>query len=78
MNPALLSQDVSRAPIHFNLGGFDLASTLCIIAAALLVLQTHVRFERHANGTFTALVEKKPTSNRLLKYLVKKLLSLRG
>jgi len=43
-----------------------------------LVLQTHVRFERHANGTFTALVEKKPTSNRLLKYLVKNLLSLRG
>jgi hypothetical protein len=54
---------------------FDPATTLAVTAAALLVLQTHVRFARNAAGKWTLTVEKKPTSDSLLKPLVQALLS---
>ncbi|HEX8200085.1 MAG TPA: hypothetical protein VF590_06330 [Isosphaeraceae bacterium] len=55
---------------------FDPAATLAVTAAVLLVLQTHVRFARGKDGRWTLTVEKKPTTEALLKPLVQKLLSL--
>ncbi len=53
---------------------FDLGATLALTAAALVILQTHVRFYRDKAGKWTLKVEKKPTSDALLKPLVQKLL----
>jgi hypothetical protein len=55
---------------------FDPATTLAVAAAALVVLQTHVRFARDKAGRWTLTVEKKPTTEALLKPLVQKLLTL--
>lgn len=55
---------------------FDPASTLAVTAAVLLVLQTHVRFARDKAGQWSLTIEKKPTTESLLKPLVQKLLSL--
>lgn len=46
-----------------------------IISAVLIVLQTHVRFERKPGGKWTLLIEKRPANNKLLDTLVSKLLS---
>jgi hypothetical protein len=54
---------------------FEPVTTVVIVAAALIALQTHVRFERDAGGKLRLLVEKKPTKDTLLKPLVQKLIS---
>ena len=53
---------------------FDFGASLAVSAAVLIVLQTHLQFERHKDGTWTLKLEKKPTSDALLKGLVQKLL----
>jgi len=53
---------------------FDLGASLGITAAILIVLQTHVNFERRKDGAWSLKLEKKPTSEALLKGLVQKLL----
>ena len=50
--------------------------TAAVVSAVLIVLQTHVKFERDKEGRYTVLIEKKPTDESLLKGLVKKLLSV--
>jgi hypothetical protein len=57
---------------------FDAGATVAIVAATLIVLQTHIRFERAATGKWKLTIEKKPTSDALLKGLVQKLVSLIG
>jgi hypothetical protein len=49
-------------------------STVALLAAALLVLQTHVIFERDKKGKIYIKIEKKPTKDSLLKELVQKML----
>ncbi len=53
----------------------DPVVTTAVVAAVLVVLQTHVRIERDKNGKLSVLIEKKPTKDTLLKPLVQKLLS---
>ena len=57
------------APESFSIG-LDAA----VIAGVLIALQTHVKFERDKDGKLTWKIEKKPTSEALLKPLVEKLL----
>jgi hypothetical protein len=45
-----------------------------VAVAVLIVLQTHVKFERTPDGKWSLKVEKKPTSDSLLKGLVQKLI----
>jgi len=52
--------------------------TIVLSAAVLILLQTHVRFERKPDGTWSLKVEKKPTSESLLKSLIQKLLELKS
>ncbi|MGC1717811.1 MAG: hypothetical protein WA746_02380, partial [Isosphaeraceae bacterium] len=47
--------------------------TVALFAATLVVLQTHVLFERDRNGKIHIKIEKKPTRESLLKDLVQKL-----
>jgi hypothetical protein len=54
---------------------FDFGATLGITAAVLVVLQMHVRFERTRDGKWSLKMEKKPTSEMLLKGLVQKLIN---
>jgi hypothetical protein len=54
---------------------FDFGATIGITAAVLFVLQTHVKFERRPDGKWSLQLEKKPTSDALLKGLVQKLIS---
>ncbi len=58
-----------------SLQKFDFGASIALTAAVLIVLQTRVKFERGANGKWSLQVEKKPTSDALLKGLVQKLLS---
>ena len=51
------------------------AGTVAVITAALVILQTHVRFERDKNGKIKILIERKSLSDGLLKPMVEKLLS---
>ena len=50
------------------------AGTVALVAATLVVLQTHVLFERDRDGKIHIKIEKKPTRDSLLKDLVQKLL----
>ena len=54
---------------------FDFGATIGITAAVLFVLQTHIKFERRPDGKWSLQLEKKPTSDALLKSLVQKLIS---
>ena len=54
---------------------FDFGVTIGLTAAVLFVLQTHVKFERRPDGKWSLQLEKKPTSDALLKGLVQKLIS---
>lgn len=73
----LLADDPSTAPaIAALLDGpkperFDvtLAEGVGILALALAVLQTHFRFKRDPKGKWEILIEKRPTSDSLLKSL---------
>jgi hypothetical protein len=49
-----------------------------LIAGLLVALQTQFEFERDKDGRWSIKIKKKPTSNALLKPLVKKLISLLG
>jgi hypothetical protein len=53
---------------------FDFGVSLGITVAALVVLQTRVRFERGKDGKCSLIVEKKAASDALLKGFVQKLL----
>jgi hypothetical protein len=53
---------------------FDFGASLALTAAALIVLQTRYKFERHKDGAWSITLEKKPTSEAILKDLVRKLL----
>lgn len=55
--------------------GFDFGIGLAVTTTVLLVLQTHLRFERTPDG-WSLLIEKKPTKEGLLKPLVQKLISM--
>ena len=57
---------------------FDLDRTLGTTAAVLLVLQTRLKFARASDGKWSVKVEKKSTSDALLKGLVQKLISFAG
>ena len=48
---------------------------IAVVTAALVVLQTRVKFSRDKDGKFTLLVEKAAASDGLLKALAEKLLS---
>jgi hypothetical protein len=50
------------------------AGTVALLAAVLVVLQTHVLFERDKDGKIHIKIEKKPTRDSLLNDLVQKLL----
>jgi hypothetical protein len=54
---------------------FDFGASMAITAAVLVVLQTHVRFERTRDGKWSLKIEKKPASEALLKGLVQKLIN---
>lgn len=54
---------------------FEFGASIGITAAVLLVLQTHIKFERNLDGKWSLKVEKKPTSEGLLKALVEKLIN---
>ena len=54
---------------------FAVVEGALVVTSALVVLQTHVRFERKENGKWTVRIEKKPTDTALLKTLVSKLLA---
>jgi hypothetical protein len=58
-----------------SLQKFDFGASIALTAAVLIVLQTRIRFERGKDGKCSLLVEKKPTSDALLKGLVQKLLA---
>jgi hypothetical protein len=45
-----------------------------VAVAVLIVLQSHVKFERKPDGKWSLKVEKKPTSDNLVKGLVQKLI----
>jgi hypothetical protein len=55
-----------------NVETFDFGIGLTV--AVLIVLQSHVKFERDPNGKWSLKVEKKPTSDSLVKGLVQKLI----
>lgn len=57
---------------------FDWGTTVAITTAALVILQTHVRFHRNTEGQWTLKIEKKPTSDSLLKALLQKMLTRLG
>ena len=52
---------------------FEVVGTVALVAAMLVVLQTHVLFERDRDGKIHIKIEKKPTRDSLLKNLVQKL-----
>ena len=53
---------------------FEVVGTVALVAAMLVVLQTHVLFERDRDGKIHIKIEKRPTLDSLLKDLVQKLL----
>ncbi len=77
----LLADDPQQQPILTALiegpapTKFGVLETAAVVTAVLLVLQTHVRFERDKDGRWSLKIEKKSTDNSLLKILVQKLLS---
>lgn len=57
---------------------FGLIETATVVTGVLVVLQTHIRFERLPNREWSLRLEKKPTNPKLLSKLVGKLLSFVG
>jgi hypothetical protein len=55
-------------------GGQTFDFGIGIAVAVLIVLQSHVKFERNTDGKWSLKVEKKPTSDSLVKGLVQKLI----
>jgi len=53
-------------------------TTIALVTAALIALQTHVRFERDQQGRIRLKIEHKPMSDRLLKDVIQKLFGYLG
>jgi hypothetical protein len=64
---------IVAAPIPEKFLG--VVETVSLVAAILVVLQTQVRFERDKEGRYSFIIEKKSTSESLLKLLIQKLLA---
>ena len=60
---------------HPQTESFAVIETALVVSAVLVVLQSHVAFERDKQGQWTVKFEKKPTDPGLLADLLKKLLS---
>ncbi len=58
--------------------GFGVVEGTVLMSGLLVALQTHFEFERDKDGRWSIKIRKKPTSDALLKPLVKKLVSLLG
>ncbi len=56
--------------------GTDPVTLTIVITAALVVLQTRVKIEKDKEGKWTVLIDRKATSDSLLKTLVKNLIAL--
>ena len=82
--PWVLSEDPQRRQvIEVLIKGptpdkFVGVETVALAAAIMVVLQTHLKFERDKDGRVSLKIEKKPTSTTLLKPLVHKLLAFVG
>jgi hypothetical protein len=78
----LLADDPQHSPIIDAMTSqppaqrLGLLETSVVIGAVLSVLDTHIKIERNAQGSWTVKVEKKPTDPKLLKSLMEKLLGL--
>lgn len=78
----LLAQDPQQRPLLTALldgpapERFGVLETTALVSALLIVLQIHVRFERHKDGSYSFKIEKKPTDATVLKVVVQKLLTL--
>ena len=57
-------------PATSRMGG---VATIAVITAAIIALQTHVKFERDNEGRVHVKIEKKPLDDKLLKDVVDKL-----
>lgn len=66
---------IIQSPPPEKLGILEAAAA---VTAVLVVLQTHVKFERDKDGRLSLKIEKKPASEGLLKSLVEKLLAFMG
>ena len=55
-------------------GGQTFDFGIGVAVAVLIVLQSHVKFDRSSSGKWSLKVEKKPTSDSLVKGLVQKLI----
>lgn len=77
----LLADDPQQQPILAALiegpapTKFGVLETAAVVTAVLLVLQTHVKFERDKDGRWSIEIVKEPTDKALLMPLVQKLLS---
>ena len=67
---------MARQPPAASQRYFDPASAIALTAAALLVLQTRVKFKRDHTGQWSFEADKKALSDGALKLLVQHLLSL--
>jgi hypothetical protein len=67
--------EAMAAQAERGLQRFDFGASIGLTVAVLIVLQTHVKFERDSNGKWSLKLEKKPTSDALLKGLVQKLIA---
>jgi hypothetical protein len=63
---ALIEGDTPRS--------FSVGLDVAVIAGVLILLQTHVKIEKGKDGKTSWKIEKKPTSDKLLKPLIEKLL----
>ena len=57
---------------------FGPVTIMAVTVAALIALQTHVKFERKPSGKWKLLIEKKPTQEGLLKALFRGILDWKG
>ncbi|EGV31730.1 hypothetical protein ThidrDRAFT_1931 [Thiorhodococcus drewsii AZ1] len=53
-----------------------LVSSVPVLVAITFLLRTHIRFKRHADGTWELEIEHKPADSKLLTQLLQKLSSL--
>lgn len=64
--PAIAALLDGPAPERFDIG---LPAATAIVTLALVILQTHFRFKKDPKGKWEILIEKRPTSDSLLKSL---------
>lgn len=73
-NRDMLAQLMGGSSLERFLNG----TTIALSTAVLVLLQTHVRFERDADGNWSAVIEKEAASTELLRAVVQKYLGLDG